>query len=267
MGPQFTEVSFSGPGYVDTLGDWFYNIMGGYAVAAPVSSVYPHTFSLLNSGSGQPPTHTLVDYHGMTASVGARVYPYACLSELTLSGNAAGLFMFSAKASAFPSAAAGVTPTNAPTGEQVIPAWKSTISIGGAGALNLTDWSITLARTLAVQHTADGTQQPYVIGRGDLTVNGKFSLVAADESPLITQLIPNLQPALVLVVDNQGTTTGVRKLTLTCTKGAYESVQQKHDTLMQWDVTFKGLMNSTDVGASGGLGPCTALINNAITTY
>jgi hypothetical protein len=186
---------------------------------------------------------------------------------LTLSGNAAGLFMFSAKASAFPSAAAGVTPTNAPTGEQVIPAWKSTISIGGAGALNLTDWSITLARTLAVQHTADGTQQPYVIGRGDLTVNGKFSLVAADESPLITQLIPNLQPALVLVVDNQGTTTGVRKLTLTCTKGAYESVQQKHDTLMQWDVTFKGLMNSTDVGASGGLGPCTALINNAITTY
>lgn len=267
MGPQSTNGTFAGPGYMDTLGDWLYNILGGYAVGAPVSTVYPHTFSLLNSGSGQPPTHTLVDYHGMTASVGARVYPWACLSELTLSGNAAGLFQVTAKWSAFPSAAAGSTPTNAPTGETVIPAWRSTLSIAASAAVNLTDWSVTIARNLVVQHAADGTQAPYGIFRGEVTVTGKASFVAADESPLVTQFLANQQPALVLVVDNGGTLTGVRKATFTMTKGAYDSTIQKNDTLMGWDVTWEAIANATDVGASGGQGPITALVQNALTNY
>jgi len=267
LGPEYCEGSFAGPGFMDTLPDWLYNIGGDYAVGAPVSSVYPHTIGLLNSGTAQPVTHTLVDYTGMTASVGARVYPFACLSELTLSGNAEGLFQISGKWSSFPSAPAGSTPTNAPTAELVIPAWRSTLSIAGSGALNLSDWSVTIARTLVVQHTADGTQQPYVIGRGDVTVSGKFTLVAADESPLITGLLTNLQPALVFVVDNGGATTAVRKLTLTMTRGAYTDVTQKRDALFSWDVGFKALANSTDAAASGGLSPFKAVVQNAITTY
>lgn len=267
MGPQSTNGSLAGAGYMDTLGDLLYNILGGYAVGAPVSSVYPHTFSLLNSGSGQPPTHTLVDFHNMTTSVLARVYPYAVLSELVLSGNAAGLFQVTAKWSANPSAPAGSTPTNAPTAEVVIPAWRSTISVGGSGAANLTDWSLTISRNIVVQHTADGTQAPYGLFRGEVTVAGKASFVAADESPLITQFLANQQPAIVLVVDNGGATTAVRKCTLTMTKGAYDSAVQKNDTLMGWDVTWKAIANSTDVGASAGLGPITALVQNAVTAY
>jgi hypothetical protein len=267
MGPQWCEGTFTGPGFLDSLGDDLQNILGDYAVGAAVSGVYPHTFGLLNSGQGQPVTHTWVDFQNLTAGTGARAYPFVCLSELTLSGNAEGLFMKAGKFSSFPSAAAAGAPTNAPTAELVIPAWRSTVSIGGSASANVVDWSVTISRNLVVQHTADGTQAPYVIARGEVTATFKLTLVANDEAPLITQLVPNQQPAIVIVVDNGGVTANVRKLTLTMSKGAYETVAQKRDTLIGWDITGKALANATDAAASGGLSPFKAVVQNAITTY
>lgn len=267
LGPETCDISFSGAGFVDSLGPLLNNILGDYSVGAAVSGVYPHTFGLLNSGSGQPPTHTFIDSQQLTATVGARAYPYACLSELTLSGNAEGLWEIEGKATSFPSAAATAAMTNTPTSESVIPAWRSTVSIGGSGMTNVSEWSVTISRELMVAHTADGTQAPYVIGRGALSVSGKLTFIALDESPLTTGLLTNQQPALVIVVDNGGTTAAVRKCTLTMTKAAYQDAAQKRDTLLGWDVAFKAMANSTDAAASGGLSPIKALVNNAVTTY
>ena len=57
------------------------------ASTGPVSSVYTHVASLLNTGTAQPPSHTLTDFQGLTATSGARSYAGSCLSELTLKGN------------------------------------------------------------------------------------------------------------------------------------------------------------------------------------
>lgn len=267
LGPEASELDFSGPGFVDSLGPLLHNILGDYAVGAAVSGVYPHTFGLLNSGTGQPVTHTFIDSQQLTATVPARAYPGACLSELTLSGNAEGLFEIQGKATAYPSAAAALAMTNTVTSESILPAWRSSVSIAGAGAANVPEWSVSLERELMVAHTANGTQAPYVIGRGPLKVSGKLTFIALDESPLITGLLTNQQPALVIVVDNGGATTAVRKLTVTCTKAAYQDAQQKRDTLLGWDVTFKAMANATDAAAAGGLSPVKALLQNAVTTY
>jgi hypothetical protein len=267
LGPAVSELEFEGPGFLDALGALLHNILGDYAVGTAEESVYPHTFGLLNSGTGQPPTHTFIDSQQLTTTVGARAYPNTCLSELTLSGNAEGLFEVSGKATANPSAAASAAMTNTPTSEKIIPAWRSTVSIGGSAAANISEWSVSLERELMVAHTADGTQGPYVIGRGALKVSAKLTFVALDESPLTTGLLTNAQPALVITVDSGGTTTAVRKLTMTMTDAAYSEVTQKRETLLGYDVSVQAMANSTDAASSGGLSPIKCVLNNAISTY
>jgi hypothetical protein len=267
LGPAFSELDFAGPGMVDNLGDLLQNILGDYTVGAAVSGVFPHTIGLLNSGQGQPVTHTVVDAQQLTATVGARSYAGACLSELKLSGNAEGLFMAEGKCSAYPSAPAALAPTNVPTSETVIPAWRSTVSIAGAPTLNVAEWEVTLQRELQVQHATDGTQAPYGIFRGPLTVAAQLTLIALDESPLITGLLTNQQPAVVITVNNGGATTALRELVVTMTKAAYTDATPTRQRLLGWQVPIKCIANATDAAASGGLSPIKAVLKNAVATY
>lgn len=267
LGPAVSEVEFEGPGFVDSLGALLHNILGDYAVGTAENSVYPHTFGLLNSGTGQPVTHTFIDSQQLTTTVGARAYPGACMSELTLSGNAEGLFEVSGKATAYPSEAASAAMTNTPTSEKIIPAWRSTVSLAGASTPNISEWSVSLERELMPAHTANGEQGPYTIGRGALKVSGKLTFIALDESPLTTGLLTNQQPALVITVNNGGTTTALREIAITCTKAAYSETSQKRETLLGYDVSFQAMANATDAASSGGLSPVKAVLKNAVTTY
>lgn len=265
-GPRIGSLSLSTYAYVDVLGDLLYNMLGGYAVGAAVSGVYPHTFSLLNSGDGQPPAHTITDNNGLTATVNARAYAYACASELTIAGNATGLVTAEANFTSYASAPAASAPTNTVTTESVIPTWRSTVTVGGSAAPNVREWSVTLQRDLEVVDTADGTQDPYAIVRKGLTVSGKLTYVAKDENPLTALMGGTVQP-LVINIDSGGFGAAVRNLTLTCTKTVYDTGQLQRETPLGWEMSFKGLMNTTDVGASGGFGPVTAVLKNAVTTY
>ena len=249
----------------DYIGDLLYNILGGYAVGAPVSSVYPHTFTLLNSGDGQPPAHTFLDRQGITATVGARSYAYGCLSELTISGNATGLVTVAAKVTSYGSAPAGSAPTNTVTTETVLPAWRSTVTVAGS-PIKPREWSFTINRSLAPDPLADGTQNPNSIARGDLTVAGKLTIPAQSEQPLLDMLAAT-QQATVITVDNGGTLTAVRKLTATMTKAVYASASMVRQTPIGYELDFKAIANPTDVGASAGRAPISCLLNNAITTY
>jgi hypothetical protein len=249
----------------DTAGDLLYNVLGGYVVGAAVSGVYPHTFSLLNSGDGQPPAYTFTDRQGVTATVGARAYAYGCLSELTFSGDATGLCTMEAKVTAYGSAAASSAPTNTTTTEVVVPAWRSSVTVAGT-PIKPRQWSFTIARTLKPDMLADGTQNPFSIARSDLTVSGKLTVPAQSEQPLL-DMLAGTQQATVITIDNGGTLANVRKLTATMTKAVYASASMVRETPIGYDLDFKAIANTTDVGASAGRAPISCLLNNAVTTY
>lgn len=265
-GPRIGSLDLATYLYVDSVGDLLYNMFGGYAVGTAVSGVFPHTFSLLNSADGQPPAHTITDNTNMTATVNARAYPYACCSELTVSGNATGLVTVEAKFTSYASAAAASAPTNTVTSETAPPTFKSTVSIGGTNAPNVQEWGITISRDLATVDTADGTPDPYAIVRKGMTVSGKLTFVAKDEAP-VTALMAGTQQAIVINIDEGGTGADLRNLTFTCTKGVYDTGQMDRQTPIGWQMSFKGITNATDVGASGGLGPCTAVLKSLVTDY
>src|SRR5690606_34344768 len=89
QGPREVEFSIEGPVYADTLPFLLDSILGDRTTSGDADP-YTHAISLNNSASGQPITHTFTWYTGITADVGARVYPGACLSELTIEYDAEG---------------------------------------------------------------------------------------------------------------------------------------------------------------------------------
>src|SRR5688500_6124254 len=66
-GVRASSVSFGGPFYADIAGQLLQNILG-YRTTTGAADPYTHAFSLLNSVTGQPKTHTAQYYTGVTAS-------------------------------------------------------------------------------------------------------------------------------------------------------------------------------------------------------
>lgn len=230
------------------------------------TSGYTHVFSLLNSGTGQPPTHTWVDRTGITPSVGARAYPFGCIEELTFTANAEQLFKVAGKMTSFASAPTGVAPTLTPTSEVVQPSWYSTTTINSVPVTNISEWTWTLKRALIVKNTANGSQTPYGIFRGDTTVEGKIMFVAADESPLTTYLAGTQQP-LVWTVSNGLSGVNLRSVAFQMTKGLYKKDTLKRDPLFGWEAEYGGIANATDAGFSASLSPAKVTLINQIPTY
>lgn len=227
---------------------------------------YTHVFSLLNSGTGQPPTHTWIDRTGITPTVGARAYPWGCVDELTFTANAEQLFKVAGKMTSLASAPTATPPTLTPTTEVVQPSWFSTTTINGVQVTNITEWIWTLKRALIVKNTANGSQTPYGIFRGDTTVDGKIMFVAADESPLTTYLAGTQQP-LVWTVSNGLSGVNLRSVAFQMTKGLYKKDTLKRDPLFGWEAEYTGIANATDAGFSASLSPSKVTLINQIPTY
>lgn len=242
----------------------------------PVTGPYTYAWSLLNSGSGQPVSHTLTHYLGPTATSGARQYPGACLSELGLKFNAESeLFTWSGKATAFPSVALGSAPTANPTSILPIASWVTKIGIGGpasGGTLvnTVTDGELTIKREVTPYYTATNSQSPYIIQRGGLSVEGKLNFGAvADESALL-YMLNNTQPQLQILISNGLAGTNLITVQIDCQVAAFlTSEADTSKTAVGYQTSFKPVFNTTNAGGSGGQSPIKVSVtcNVAPNTY
>lgn len=240
------------------------------ATVSVASAPYSRVYSLLNSGNGQPVSHTFIHYQGPPASTSARVYAGACLSDLTLKYNAeSNLFEYDAKGSCYPSTIAGATPSSAPSAVQPVASWRGVIGLGGPASggtkiVTPTDGEFNFTRVIEPMFTVQGLQSPYFIQRGPLSVKGKMSFVAADETPYLN-MIQNSQPQIQFVLDNGVGGAGDVKVQVDLQKCAFVSAKYNPGkAAVRYDVTFEGVANSTNVGASAGLGPATVSVTNAV---
>jgi hypothetical protein len=245
----------------------------------PAVTTYNHFFSLLNSGTGaggtpqaQPPTYTYYDYTGMTATVGARCYPSVCVSDLTFTGAAEALLMWEAKATSFVSQAAGAAPTASVSA--VIPQadWHTQIGIGGTvgsnPVSNAKEWKVAIARKLAPYWTNQGSQNPYVIGRGALDVTGSLTFDPSyDESELLNML-NNTQPQLQVIAVNGLSGTSAVTLTINIQAASYETAKvTSSGELFGHDITFRAIASTANAGPSGGYSPALIEVSNQVVNY
>lgn len=240
------------------------------ATVQPVTAAFNSAFSTLNSGQGQPVSHTITHYQGPVAGTGARAYPGCCFSEVSLKWNAESqLFNYDAKGLSWPSAPAGVTPTSAPSTVTPIPSWRGQLGIGGVaggGTLvkTVAEGEVAIKRELDAVFTTQNAQVPYIIQRGAVSIDGKLKFIAADESPILAML-NNTQPQFQLVLGNGGAGAALVSVTVDCQLAAYETSKvDMGKTAVMYDVTFAGIANTTNAGFSGGYSPTKVTLANAV---
>jgi hypothetical protein len=252
------------------------------ATVQPVTAPFNGKFSVLNSGNGQPVTHTLTHFQGTPTGSGARQYSSACLSDLTLKWNAeTALFTYEAKGMAWASNIAAAPPTAAPSTVPPIASWRALLGVAGPASsttlvATATDGEIVIKRTLDAVYTAQNSQNPYIIQRGAVGVTGKLNFVAVTnafggaspaEQPYL-YMLNNTQPQLQLVLDNGAA--GAAKITHTIntqqaavTAAAYDGSK----SAVMYKADFKAIPTVTDAGNSGGISPMAYTLANAVPPY
>ncbi|MET7746208.1 hypothetical protein [Streptomyces sp. NPDC005385] len=228
----------------------------------PVTGPFTYAWSLLNSGTGQPPSHTLTHMLGPTATSGARQYPGACFSEVGFKWNSeSDLFTWDAKATAYPSVALGSAPTSNPGSTAPMASWRMAVGIGGPAAggtliPTVMDGEVTIKRELTPYFTGNGVQSPYIIQRAGLAVEGKLSFIAASESPYL-YMINNTQPQLQLLISNGLAGLSAGSVQFDFAKAAFtEAEPDGSKSAVEYSDVFKAVLNTTNAGGSGSYSPC-----------
>jgi hypothetical protein len=149
-----------------------------------------------------------------------------------------------------------------------MPGWKGTSTIGGTGAYNVSEWTVTLTREVEPLPAIDGQQAPYVIARGPL--DGTFDL---DWNPAVSQdplnyMLNNTQPTLNWTTSNGLSDADEISFSFQAQLGAFNKA-----ALTANKTTFgyktSGILggNVSNVNNSGGWGVCTIVLVNATPGY
>lgn len=239
-----------------------------------VTGPYTHRFAILNTGSwlgtGQPPVHAATDYTGITAVTGARTYPYLCVSQLDLTGNTEQLFQVKVAGNSWLSVpASGATaPANVPSSVVPVPSWQTNINVGGSAMTQAGEWAFSVKRQLQVYWTAQGTQSPFVIGRGSLDATATLHYTVATDETALTNMLANTQPTLTVNLNNGLGGTANIQCNITATVAGYTKAKPNRTAvLVGYEDEIQCVANATDTGGSGGLGPMTVTLINNVPTY
>lgn len=252
-----------------------YAHLSAVAVTAVVAP-FTNAFSLNNNGAttnypqGQPPTHTITHYQGVTASSGARQFPGACCSELSLEFNAeTELAKFDSKWMSWPSVAAGSTPTAAPSSVLPIASWRGALGFagpasGGTQVKSVPSGKLTFKRKLEPDWTVQGLQTPYIIQRGELEVSGDYEVIAADEAHF-AYMMNNTQPSFQFLLANGLGGANLISIQVDLSQAAIKSAKMEQGKEnIRYKLGLDSIATSANAGASGGISPAKVTVVNAV---
>lgn len=234
-----------------------------------------HNFALLNNGLGaggwtasQPPTYTYYDYSGVPATYGTRQYGYSCFSEVTISSDPTKLLEWDGKMEALASQISSSTPSVSLSAVAPQAAWESTVTLAGAGTLNCSMWKLTLQRKLSPKYTNSGQQDFYALPRGYLSAMLSLDFDPASDESEFLYYLNNVQPTCVLTAVNGLPGSASASLTITANQIGFDSGELNDGKdVFGFDMAAKLVDNTTNVGPSGGFGPCIVTLQNSVVSY
>lgn len=235
---------------------------------------YTHSFSLLNmasstgSTSAQPPSYTVLHRNGIAPTFSADQYLYGHFSDLKFQAKKDGWFVWDGKVTSFTRSApaSNISPSfSAVTG---LPSWRSTISLAGSQVFNVTDLTINLQRELDIVPTADGVQDPYVIGMGPLAATFDLSFDVAANETILGYLENNTRPTFSWTISNGLADTSLYSFSIASQLAGFKSAPL---SVMKsfWGFKAAGslIASTTNAGNSGGYSPLMITLINQTPTY
>jgi hypothetical protein len=256
-GQRYDKLGFDCDVYADSFPAFVRGVLGGADVKTGTTAPYTHTFNLLNTGTGQPPSYTSVYFDGLDMNQ----LTQSQIDSLTLKFASDGLLTASV---AYVCAASTIitTVTNTPTALEAAASWNVVVKVGGSAITRLVDGEIDLKRSTKPIPALTGTQAYYQNWAGPLETKGSKLTVIMESDAELTYFLNNTKgvtldllftdPALNTVdfhVSATGWSTG------------------KKNTGKDWvevDLEFWGIPNSTD--ATSGLAPIVIACTNSVAT-
>lgn len=256
-GPRGSGLDIGGDVMSDIIG-WPLASLCPDLVVTGSSAPYTGVFSTLNTGDTQPATQTWTIFDPL----GTWQYPGIHWSELSLKWNADGFLTYSAKGVGW-----GYLTTTSPTpswtaSPKPVANWSVTNKIAGS-QLFVSDGEINLKRNVTAIRGANGTQDPYKLFSGDISVDGKITTVMETTAQRLIFQAGTAQAFEVAY--SQGASAALNGLTLHCSQVVYtEGTPAYGKDYIELPLSFKASANTTDVGASGGYSPIKATLLNAL---
>lgn len=230
-----------------------------------VTAPFIHKFNAFATPPFQAPSYTLTDYNGVTT----RQLPGFLPKELHLKLSATSLVTYSVKGASFRSATT-TKPTPVFSAEVVKPAYQGVTTLGGSSTTLVEDIEVTYKRNADAIPTVNGTQDPAAIwDGGNFSASGKITLLFVDETEYV-KFLTNASSSLTVNVTS-GAGAAQRGISFTLSKTKYTAAAPARTVgSKQWvsiPYTFDAVANTTDIGQSGGYGPGTLTLTNAVVTY
>lgn len=264
-GVRFDEVTYSTYAYLSSL---FYHMVGilGYPDAvAGTTAPYTHTTALQNATDGQPVSYTLFHFNGAECWQ----IPGCKIPSLDIEWKPEALVKLTPTWRGLPGVKIA-TPSNTPPSDAPMPGWNTAVSIATVATSIHTSLKLSLKRNDAnAIFTTSGSQSPYEIFLGALSVDGELSGVYQNLTGAPTDLagyLANTQPAVSIQTNPVGDALHYGKWVLS-TVGFTGVEVSGQSGYMQVTSKIKGLKNSTD-GLGANVSPMKyTQVDTVLTSY
>lgn len=251
-------LDIGGDVFADTFGYFLGGVLGDVVFAA--ASPNTHTFSVLNSGTGQPPSFQITDFY----SAATRQYGGVQFSDLNIKGSGEGLLTYDCKATAYASGTVA-TPTASFGTIRATPGYAGVTTLNGTVIDKLVSVDLSIKRSVDIVSNIDGGPDPFKVWDGVVSVGGKATYVVDDDT-FLNYYLNNTQPPLSIAW-NIGTGASQVGLTVTMTKAAHKTAKlNRGKSYVAVDADIAAIANTTDAGASAGYSPVKVVLRNAKAT-
>jgi len=259
-GQRFDDFTFGCDVFADSFPHLIRAALGSADTKVGTTAPYGHSFSLLNTGSGQPPSYSLIYFDALDAN-----QLLACqLDTLNVTWTSDGLLATSPKFVCNPATVVSLT-TPTYSAEVPIPAWDAIISIGGTPITKAVSGEIVIGRGTKPIPAVTGTQAYYQNFASSLVTDAsKLTVVMESDTEMNYFLANTLGVALDLKFTNPASATEYIQFHYS-TVGWTKAVKNPGKEWMEVDLEYRGLPNTTDATA-GGRSPMKVTIANAVST-
>ena len=236
-----------------------YPLVFDQAAGATVTGLTSHKFSLLNTGTGQPPSVSLWDYDGEEW----RTMTACQLDELMMKGTATALDDYTCTWFGNAAALNASAPSVSVTDVQTIAPWTVQIAIGGTAVSTVVDWEFTFKRGVKPIPALTGTQEYFEYFADAIEATGKLTFVEQSGSPYLAAYEAGTTQSLDFRMWDSASGNLLRYF---CTRAKFTTGEL--DRSKEWVevVVDVQLLPSAADATAGGVSPGAWTVGNSVTT-